>query len=74
MFPVMTHRVLVPVMSFLSMVSLMSLVFIAVPMGITVFMEGGGTMLPMANRICCPLLTILLIPFVIWIAIVWFMS
>ena len=75
MFFVMTYRVLaVPVMSFLSMVSLMSLVTDVVPMGITVSMVGGSTMLPMANGICCPLLTLLVISLVIWMTTGWIMS
>ena len=74
-FPVMNHSILVvPVISFLSMVSMMSLVINTVPMGITVSMVGDGTMLPMANRICCSLLTVLAIPLVIWMTIVWIMS
>ena len=61
-------------MSFLSMISMTSLVILAVPMDITVFMVGGCTMLPMANRICCLLVAVLAIPLVIWMAIVWLMS
>ena len=74
-FSVVTYRGLaILVMSFLSMVSLRSLVSNTVPMGITVSMVGGGTMLPMANRICCLLLTVLAISLVIWVTIVWIMS
>ena len=52
MFSIMTYSVLAPpVMSIPSMVSLMSVVIDAVPMGITVSMVGGGTMLPMAIRL-----------------------
>ena len=75
MFSVMIYRLLaVLVMSFLSMVSLMSLVIDAVPMGITLSMVGGGTMLPMANRTSCPLVTVLAISLIIWMTIVWVMS
>ena len=75
MFPVVTYRGLaIPLMSFLSIASLMSLVINMVPMGITVSMVGGGTMLPMANRICCLLLTELAITLVIWMTILWIMS
>ena len=49
MFSVMTYSVLaVSVMSFPSMVNLMSLVIDVMPMGITLSMVGGCTMLPMA--------------------------
>ena len=71
----MTYRVLaVPGMSFPSMVSLMSLVIDVVPMGTTVSMVGGDTMLPLANRISCRLLTVLAISLVIFMTIVWIMS
>ena len=75
MFYVMTYRVLaIPVTSFLSMVSLMSVVIDAVPMGITLSMVGGGTMLPMATRKSCPLVAVLAISLIIWMTIVWVMS
>ena len=65
MFPVMTHRVLVvPVISFQSMVSMTSLVIMAGLMGLTVFMVGGVPCCLVANRICCILFTVLAIPFV----------
>ena len=71
MFSVMTYSVLaVSVMSFPSMVSLMSMVIDAVPMGITVSMVSGGTMLPMATRKSCPLVTVLAISLVIRMTIV----
>ena len=75
MFFVMTYSVLaVPVMSIPSIVSLMSLVIDAVPMGIIVSMVGGGRMLHMAIRKSCPLVTVLAISLVIGMTIVWIMS
>ena len=76
MFSIMTYSVLaLLVMPVLSMVSLMSVVIDAVPIGITVSMVGGGTMLPMAIRKSCPLvMTVLAISLVIGRTIVWTMS
>ena len=75
MFSLMTYSALaVPVMSTPSMVSLMTVAFDAVPIGITVSMVGGVTMLPMAFRKGCPLVTVLVISLVSRMTIVWTMS
>ena len=75
MFSVMTNSVLaVPVMSFPSVVSLISVVIDAVPMGITVPMVGGGTMLPMATRKSCLLVTVLVFSLVIRMPTVWIIA
>ena len=75
MFTPMTYSVpAVPVMSVLSVVSLMSVVIAAVPMGITLSVVVGVTMLPMAIRKSWPLVTVLAIPLVIGMTIVWPMS
>ena len=75
MFSVMTYSVLaVPVMYCPSVVSLMSVVIDAVPVGITVSMVGGGAMLPMATRKRCPLVTVLAISLVVRMNIVWIIS
>ena len=68
----MTYSVpAVPVMSIPFMVSLMLVVIAAVPMGITLFMVVGVTMLAMAIRKSCLLVTMLAIPLVIGMTIVW---
>ena len=74
LFP-MTHSVpAVPVMFIPFMVSLILVVIPAVPMSITLSMVVGVTMLPMAIRKSCPLVTMLAIPLVIGMTIVWTMS
>ena len=62
------------VMSVLFKISLMSVVIAVVPMGNTQFMVVGVAMMPMVNGKLCPLVTMLAIPLVTGITIVWTMS
>ena len=74
-FTLLTYSVpAVPVMSISFKISLMSVVIAAVPMCITLSMVVGVTMLPMAIRKSCSLVTMLVIPLVIGMTMVWTMS
>ena len=61
----------VPVVSSMFKISLLLVAIAAVPMGIILCMVVGAAMLPVASRKCCLLVTMVAIPLVIGMTIVW---